>query len=192
MEGLSQPDHSLACAADENLQSYHKPTGYRRIPITTCEGGREYDKSSDEIPCPGHVNDFQKQHKGLGGFWLFILAFVLPVGLASAVGYWVYSRWDGKLGSIQLGGGSGGPSGDAFDSSRPWIKYPIAIVAGTVAVLSAVPLLFGSIWRSVTGGFGGRGESRYTTRGDFARGGRYARVDPDEDELLGDDDDDDI
>ena len=190
--GLPQPDHSLACAEDKSLVSYHEPTGYRRIPITTCEGGKEFDKASDEHPCPGHDKDFDDKQKGLGGFWLFIVAFVLPVALASVVGYWVYNHWDGKLGSIRLGGGSSGSSSDAFDSDRPWIKYPIAVIAGGAAVLSAVPLLLRSLWRSTKGLFKGKGDSRYTSRGDFARGGRYARVDPDEDELLGDDDDDEV
>ena len=104
----------------------------------------------------------------------------------------MYNHWDGKLGSIQLGGGPAGSTGHAFDSSRPWIKYPIAFFAGGVAVLSATPLLLRSLWRSATGMFKGRGTSRYTTRGDFARGSRYARVDPDEDELLGADDDDEV
>ena len=169
--------------------SYYKPTGYRRIPITTCEKGQELDKASEEIACPGHEKDFRKKHQGLSGLWLFIVAFVLPIGLATAVGYWVYNHWDGKLGSIQLGGGS---SSDVFDSSQPWIRYPIAVVAGTAAVASAIPLLLRSLWRSATGLFGKGGDSRYTTRGDFARGGRYARVDPDEDELLGDDDEDEV
>ena len=190
MDGVAEPDHSLICKEDKSRVSYYPPNGYRRIPITTCEGGRELDKTKGEQFCPNHTKEFNERHKGLGGFALFLIAFVLPVGLATAVGYWVYNHWDGRIGSIQLGGGSSGASGGAFDSERLWVKYPIAIIAGTAAVLSAVPLLARGLWRSTMGTFGRGGASRFTTRSDFARGGRYARVDVDEDELLGDDDDD--
>lgn len=100
------------------------------------------------------------------------------------MGYWVYRNWDGSFGRIRLG-----ETGSAFDADRPWIQYPVAAVSAIVAVVAAVPLLVMSLWRSVMGLFGGSGR-RYTTRQSFARGrGDYAVVDPDEDELLGGDDD---
>lgn len=103
-----------------------------------------------------------------------------------------------KVGSIRLGSGpSSGGSGE-----QPWIKYPVAAVAGIIAVLGAIPLLAASVWRSVSGlwsgsrgrysGLGGAPRT-YTSRDSFARGrGQYAVVDPDEDELLGEDDDEDV
>ena len=107
-----------------------------------------------------------------------------------------------KVGSIRLGSGPSSSSGGIFDSERPWIKYPVAAVAGVIAVLGAIPLLAGSAWRSISGLWGGSrgrysglgGQPRtYTTRNSFARGrGDYAVVDPDEDELLGEDDEDDV
>ena len=69
-----------------------------------------------------------------------------------------------------------------------WITYPIMVVASAVAAVAAVPLLLSSLWGSLSGLFGGG--RRYTTRSSFARGqGDYSVVDPDEDELLGDDED---
>lgn len=107
-----------------------------------------------------------------------------------------------KVGSIRLGPGpSSSSSGGVFDGERPWIKYPVAAVAGVIAVLGAVPLLVGSVWRSVSGLWGGsRGRysglgtpRTYTSRNSFARGrGEYAVVDPDEDELLGEDEEDEV
>ena len=109
---------------------------------------------------------------------------LLPIGIASAVGYWVWQNWHGHFGSIRLG-----ESGSTFDASQPWIAYPIAAVSAVVAVVAAIPLLVGSLWRWTTGMFGGG--RRYTTRSSFARGrGDYAVVD--EDELLGEDDDDEV
>lgn len=78
-----------------------------------------------------------------------------------------------------------------FNADKPWIAYPIAAVSAIVAVLAATPMLLGSAWRGLRSLFGGG--SRYTTRSSFARGrGNYAVVDPDEDELLGDDDDEEV
>lgn len=99
----------------------------------------------------------------------------------------MWRNWDGKFGRIRLGDGT-----SAFDASQPWIQYPVTVLAAIVAVLAAVPLLISSLWRSVSGMFGGSSR-RYTTRQSFARGrGDYAVVDPDEDELLGNDDDEDV
>lgn len=137
--------------------------------------------------CDGHKEDFDElqRSKGLSGFWFFILVICLPIAIAGGAGYWVWKNWDGKFGQIRLNDSAGG--GGAWDSEQPWIKYPVIVVSGVVAVIATTPLLLGSAWRWVTGMFGGG--RRYTTRSDFARGGRYAVVDPDEDELLGDDDD---
>ncbi|KAI4178644.1 MAG: hypothetical protein L6R41_008300 [Letrouitia leprolyta] len=188
VSGLEPPDHSKICKEEPDRLSYFKPTGYRRVPLSTCEGGNELEKyESKEVPCKGHEEEFKDKHRGLSGFWLFVLGVLLPIGLASAVGYWVWRNWDGKFGRIRLGG----EQGSAFDKDQPWIRYPILAVSGVVAVAAAVPLLVGSLWRWVSGLFGGGSRGRYTTRGSFARGrGDYAVVD--EDELLGEDEDEEV
>ena len=191
--GLTPPDHSQQCAENPELTSYHLPTGYRRTPLDTCQGGQELEYTSKELPCPHHEEEFEEEqrNKGLGGFWFFVLVFVLPISIATGVGYWVYQNWDGKFGRIRLGDGGVGSSGDVFDADKPWIKYPIIAVSGLVAVVAAMPLVIGSAWRGLMGMFGrGGGYGRvgtYTSRSDFSRGGRYAVMDPEEDELFGDD-----
>ncbi|KAG8530761.1 uncharacterized protein KY384_004118 [Bacidia gigantensis] len=144
--GLSPPDHSQQCIDNPDLISYFAPTGYRRTPLDTCSGGRELEYTSRESSCPDHQDDFEKEQraKGLSGFWFFVLVFILPIAIASGVGYWVYNNWDGKFGRIRLGepgSGPGGSSGAVFDSERPWIKYPIVAAAAVVAVISALPLV---------------------------------------------------
>lgn len=67
----------------------------------------------------------------------------------------------------------------------------MAALSGLVALLAAIPLLASSLWRSISSRI--RGGQRYTTRSSFARGrGDYAIVDPDEDELLGDHDEEEV
>jgi hypothetical protein len=81
----------------------------------------------------------------------------------------------------------------SFDGEAPYIKYPVVVIAGLVAIVQAIPLLVASLWRSASGMLGRGGSRRFTTRDSFARGrGDYAVVDTDEGELLGEDSDEDV
>ncbi|KAJ5112068.1 Vacuolar protein sorting/targeting protein 10 [Penicillium argentinense] len=189
--GLAKPDHSLACKQDPSLIEYYEPTGYRRLPQTTCQGGDRYNMDKGTMrPCPNKEDEFDRKH-GISGAALFF-AIIIPILAAAAFGYFVYTRWDGKFGQIRLGEnyGSGSRSGQGWLSRDALITVPIAIIAGTVALAKALPLVTGSLWRSVSGLFRGRGgygyQRTYSTRDSFARRGDYHVVD-DEDELLGPD-----
>ncbi|KAI7032401.1 hypothetical protein KC352_g47349, partial [Hortaea werneckii] len=176
--------------------------GYRRIPLTTCQGGQELDYTSRVSPCPGKEAEFERKH-GISGAGLFF-AIVIPIAAAAGVGYWVWKNWDGKFGRIQLGGdtpsmglGGGGGYGGAFDRDAPWIKYPVMALSGVVAVVAALPMVANSLWRTISTRLGRNragGYSRpYTSRSSFSRGrGDYAVVDPDEGELLGEESDDEV
>jgi hypothetical protein len=78
------------------------------------------------------------------------MSIVLPFAAAGGIGYYVWRNWDGKFGRIRLG-----ESGGTFDSESPWVKYPIAAISGLVAVVAAIPLLVGSLYRMVAGRMGG-------------------------------------
>jgi hypothetical protein len=198
VEGLLPQDHSAVCAEDPDRIEYFEPTGYRRIPLTTCAGGRELDKLEAK-PCPGHKDDFAQKH-GISGVGLFF-AIVIPVLAAGGVGYWVWRNWSERLlglGQIRLGESVGGAGGSGWAGSRAGenalISVPVAIIAGTWAVAKATPLLVTSLWRSAKGympvgrGSGGVATAPYTSRGAFsARTQDYSGIVEDEDELLGDD-----
>jgi hypothetical protein len=183
---LDLPDPKEVCA--KGATEYWDITGYRKIPISTCSGGQEFDHTSSVHPCPGFEEEFERKH-GIGAFGVF-LAVVLPFAAAGGIGYYVWRNWDGKFGRIRLG-----ESGGAFDSGSPWVAWPVAVISGLVAVVAAIPMLVGSLWRMVSsrvggGGYGGR---TYNSRSSFARGrGDYAVVDPDEGEVLGEDSDEDV
>ncbi|KAI8957449.1 Oligoxyloglucan reducing end-specific cellobiohydrolase [Daldinia sp. FL1419] len=197
VDGLQPLDPEQTCKENPDQFEYYEPSGFRRIPLTTCQGGDEKDKALTPHACPGHEEEFEKV-RGISGIGIFF-AVVIPIAAASAVGWWVYRNWHHKFGQIRLGEQSG------LDSDAPWVKYPVVAVSAVVAVAGALPLLVGSLWRVVREKVGGRGDSggryswlrggnqrRYTTRDSFARGrGDYAIVDEDEGELLGDDSDDD-
>ncbi|KAK4988073.1 vacuolar protein sorting/targeting protein PEP1 [Elasticomyces elasticus] len=195
VEGLSPADPTEVCKNKPDVFEYYDPTGYRRIPLTTCHGGKEMDYTSQSHPCPGREDEYQRK-KGIGGWGVFF-AITIPIAAATGAGYWVWRNWDGKFGRIRLGDGTMG--GGFFDSDRLWIKYPVAAVSGLIAVVAALPMVIGSIWRAVSsrlgrsrGSYGSSGRP-YTSRSSFQRGrGEYAVVDPDEGELLGDESDEEV
>lgn len=145
-----------------------------------------------------------------------MLLVLLPVGVAAAVGWYVYRNWTGKFGAIRLG--ENGTSRFSFDSDTPWVRYPVMAVAGVVAAVSTLPLVVSALWRVATGalerwtgqswgsgggargawsrlglGLGGSGTQRFTTRDSFARGrADYSIVDDDEGELLGEESDEEV
>ena len=158
--------------------------------MTTCDGGQALDQVGPPKECDGHHDEFEKKHRTSGVAIFF--AVVIPFAVAGAVGWWVWRNWNGKFGQIRLG--EQGQS--VFDSDRVWVKYPVIVVSAIVAVVVAMPVLLGSLWRAVSsrrGGGGGWGSARFTTRDSFARGrGDYAVVDEDEGELLGEDSDEEV
>ena len=153
--------------------------------------------------CPGHEDKFNKTH-GPSGVAIFF-AIIIPIGVAAGVGYWVWRNWASKFGQIRLGEQCKHPSqillrkghtnkkAASFDGEAPYIKYPVLVIAGVVAVAQAVPLLAASLWRSARSMISTGGSRRFTTRDSFARGrGDYDVVDTDEGELLGEDSDEDV
>ena len=202
VQGLKEQDPKDMCKK-EGVKEFWHSTGYRRIPLTTCEGGVAFDYTPSTQPCPGFEEDWQRKH-GISAAGLFF-AITIPIGVAAAAGYYVWKHWDGKFGRIQLGDGpslSSTTGYNAFDRDAPWIRFPVLAVSGIVAVLAALPMVVGSVWNAVSSrlgrsrgyGYGGVGRP-YTSRASFARGGRgnYAVVgDDDEGELLGDDSEDEV
>ena len=199
---MKPKDPALWCQEHPDAIEYHDTSGYRRIPLTTCvddEGAM--DKLGDVHPCKGHEEEFNKKH-GISGVALFF-AIVMPIGIAAAVGWYVYRNWSGKFGQIRLGE----QGNSVFEADKPWVQYPIIVLSAVVAVVVALPVVASSLWRmaksaaekmGLLGGAGGGrggwgrlgGERRFTTRDSFARGrGDYAVVDDDEGELLGEDSD---
>ncbi|KAK7424899.1 vacuolar protein sorting/targeting protein PEP1 [Neonectria punicea] len=172
------------CNKNPNETTYFEPTGYRRLPLTTCKGGKEWDKTSTEHPCEGYEDEFERKHRTSG--WAIFFSIVIPVGLAGVVGWYVYRN--SNFGQIRLG-----DSGATFDSDQPWVKYPVIAISALAAMVAALPLVATSLWRAASAVYervSGGGTRRFTTRDSFARGrGDYAAVDDDEGELLGEESD---
>jgi len=198
---LKPPDHSAVCTNSPGTKIWWEPTGYRKIPLSTCAGGQELDKI-EERPCPGYEEEYKRRH-GLGGFAVFMIVLV-SLGAAGGIGYWVWDQYNKRgglagmgFGQIRLGeslssipGGQGRSTGES-----PFITIPVAIIAAVVAVAKTLPLLLTSLFRSakgyvpVGGGRGGSSTGPYRSRDSFASR-RQDYSDPafvEDDELLGED-----
>lgn len=216
IEGLPAPTGAEVCS-EEGVFEYYPSSGYRRIPLTTCEGGsKQYDRVGSPVPCPNKQDEYNRAHAA-SGFAIF-LSVVIPIAVASAAGWYVYRNWagiGGRFGQIRLGEQpSSGSRGLSLDSDAPYIRYPVMAVAAVVAVVASLPLVASSLWRTAVnaverrGWFGGgsysalgggarswipAGSRRFTTRDSFARGrAEYAIADEDEGELLGEDSDEEV
>ncbi|KAI1863794.1 uncharacterized protein JN550_009292 [Neoarthrinium moseri] len=201
VEGYQPVSLEQYCKENPDAIEFYEPSGYRRIPLTTCSGGdKEMDKMLTVHPCPGKEEEFERAH-GVSGVAIFF-AIIIPIGIAGAIGWWVWRNWTGKFGQIRLG-----DQGSTFDSDSPLVKYPVVAVSAVVAVVATLPLVASSIWRAGSSLFerftgrggaeyswlGGSGPRRFTTRDSFARGrADYAIVDEDEGELLGEDSDEEV
>ena len=123
----------MQCKENPLAIEYNEPTGYRRIPTTTCEGGSEKDKASISHPCPGYEDEFRK--KRAISMVRLLLSITIPFALAGAIGLYVWRNWDGKLGRIQLGETS-------YDYNNLWMKWPIVVRSKSRNILASVSSLF--------------------------------------------------
>lgn len=209
VEGTVPSSHLEQCAANPDQIEYFDVSGYRRIPLTTCQGGTEMDEIGDPIPCPNHEDEYNKKHR-IGGAALFF-AIVIPIAVATSAGWWVWRNWEGKFGQIRLGECkfkisfcTPPPSpwykiieadfteASTFNEQAPYIKYPVLVISAIVAVIITLPTLASSAWRAISGLLGRGRTTRFTTRSSFARGADYAPVDEDEGELLGEESDEEV
>lgn len=176
--GFTPPDHKAVCAENPNVIEWWEPTGYRRVPLSTCEGGKELDKIVAH-PCPGHEEDYDRKHRGLHGFWLAVVI-LLPIGMVAVLGYTVWEHYSKNYGQIRLG---------EEESDQPLaVQWAVTALAGVVAFVSVLPGAARSLLAQVRQRFGG---PRYTSRSSFSRfSHRYSPVDVEESEILAGDDDD--
>lgn len=145
ISGLQPPDHSEVCSQKDTI-SWTEPTGYRRIPLTTCEGGKKFDEGKSHA-CPGHETEFRDSDNGLRGFSLF-LVICLPFVLASGIGYYIWkANGHRTLGQIRLGDDT---FDDSFSSSRDQIwQYGATVLSGCATAISAVFAVLHSGWKFV-------------------------------------------
>lgn len=107
VDGLQPGNEAAICKKDPDLVEYFQSTGYRKIPLSTCQGGLKLDGRTEPLPCPGKEKEF-KQKYGISGSSFFMLFFVPFLFFVSA-GWFVYDRGIrrnggfARFGEIRLG-----------------------------------------------------------------------------------------
>ncbi|KAG5518984.1 hypothetical protein PMAC_002515 [Pneumocystis sp. 'macacae'] len=174
VEGLDPPNHLDECKKYDLIE-YYRPTGYRRIPLTTCQGGKELDKDNSPIPCPGKETEYRKLRKRLGGFKLFFII-ISPFIIVILSGYCMWTLYkDRFLGQIRLGEDET-PSG--------WIQYPIILINKIIDSFFIIPVVINYIKTAIVSLFSD--SPRFRTRNSFSRN-NYSILLPNSPEFLYDD-----
>ncbi|KAH3665491.1 hypothetical protein OGAPHI_003677, partial [Ogataea philodendri] len=73
VSGVKLPGHEDMCAIEESGE-YYPVTGYRKVPLSTCEGGLQLDRSDKPVSCDAAEEDHLRSEFGrLLWFWLKIV-----------------------------------------------------------------------------------------------------------------------
>lgn len=90
VQGLKPKDPKEVCLKEGSFE-YFEPTGYRRIPLTTCVDGIQLDHWEVK-PCPGKEDKFNRKHgTGLSGFNLLLVVLV-PAAAFAFASWFVYEK----------------------------------------------------------------------------------------------------
>ncbi|KAI3402982.2 VPS10 [Candida oxycetoniae] len=105
--GLTAGDRKKDMCSKPDAFQYFDSTGYRKIPLSTCQGGKQFDKWEAKA-CPGKEKEFNEHYgREVKGSKLFLTIFV-PLLIFLSATWFVYDRGikrNGgfqKLGSIRL------------------------------------------------------------------------------------------
>ncbi|CCF57276.1 hypothetical protein KAFR_0C02830 [Kazachstania africana CBS 2517] len=160
VEGLTPLPASDVCKKDSDLIEFSEPTGYRKIPLSTCQGGLKLDANTDTKPCPGKEAEFNKKY-GISGR-SFLLIFFIPFLLFIFILWFIYDRGIrrnggfSRFGEIRL-------DDDQLIENNNTDKVINSIVKGGLVAVSAVYSGYQLFKRSTRGllqKFGGRWSQR--------------------------------
>lgn len=184
VKGMNAANRMAEMCRKPGVFEYFEPTGYRKIPLSTCVGGKQFDALKPRA-CPGHEKEFNEAHgRDVGGSKIFILIFIPLLVFFSAV-FFVYDRGirrNGgfqKLGQIRLDDGD-----DDFNPIEEntvdvvvnkTVRGAIVVAAGTFAVFKTIRKIDRAMFDKVTSLLFGRRPGQRN----------YVRVPDDEDELFG-------
>lgn len=90
IKGLSPSDHKKEMCK-KNAFEYFEPTGYRRVPLSTCKRGKQFDSFIPKA-CPGKTKEFNKHYGRDIGVGKLLLIIGLPMAIAIFATWFVYDR----------------------------------------------------------------------------------------------------
>lgn len=90
VKGLSPSDHEKEMCKNNAFQ-FFEPTGYRKIPLSTCEGGKRFDSFIPHA-CPGKLKEFNEFYGTDVGFGKLLLILGIPLAVFIFATWFVYDR----------------------------------------------------------------------------------------------------
>lgn len=153
VKNAQKPNGEDMCLKDSNMIEYFDVTGYRKIPLSTCEGGLQLDRSSKAHPCPGKEKEFKKLHRV--GTKRIILIIILPIIVFLVATWFVYDRGIKRNGGISRFGEI--RLGDEDLVEENWtdkvvntvVRVGVAGFSGLVAVKQLSQRNFTNSWRTL-------------------------------------------
>lgn len=107
IDGLKPADPQDICHKDSSLIEYQEPTGYRLIPLSTCNGGLILNNSGSPKACPGKEKEFKEKYKIARSFFvkIWFLAVLFFTSVLTFIYYRGIQRNGGfaRFGEIRLG-----------------------------------------------------------------------------------------
>lgn len=182
VKGLSPQDRKEQMCSKPDTFQYFEPTGYRKVPLSTCVGGKKFD-SWNAQPCPGHEKEFNKYYgREVGNKWIIVV--LIPLAVFIGATWFVYDRGIKRNGGFQRFGQIRLNDDDDFqpieDNSvdvvvNRIVRGGIVVVAGGVAVFKTIRKIDRAMFERLTSALFGRRPGRRN----------YVRVPDDDDELFG-------
>ncbi|SCV04049.1 LAMI_0H13036g1_1 [Lachancea mirantina] len=150
VEGLDPAELEETCKKHPDLVEFFKPTGYRKVPLSTCVGGLNLDQASVPQPCPGKEKEFRDRHKASRSSVVVIT--LLPLFVFLAAMWFIYDRGIkrnggfARFGEIRLGD-------EELISETRTDRAVNAIVAFGVTAYSAMSATFLLVKRGIRNAF---------------------------------------
>lgn len=183
VDGLSPRDRRAQMCSKNGTFQYFEPTGYRKIPSTTCFGGKSLD-SWDARACPGHEKEFNEFYGRNMSWFTWFIVVLLPCAIFVFVTWFIYEKGIRRNGGFQRLGQIRLDDDDDFSpieennvdvAINRIVRGGIFVVAGLIAVFKTLRKVDRKVMEGLTGAiFGRRPGSR-----------SYVRVPEEEDELFG-------
>lgn len=183
VKGLTPADRKKEMCGKPDVFQYFEPTGYRKIPLSTCVGGKGFDTLKAQA-CPGHEKEFNEFYgRQVSGGKLLFLIFV-PLLIFVCATWFVYDRGIKRNGGFRRFGQIRLDDDDDFDPIEEnsvdvvvnkIVKGGIVTVAGTIALLKTIRKFDKALMDRIAAMLFGRRPGRRN----------YVSVPDEEDELFG-------
>ncbi len=151
VEGYSPKNASEVCG-NANVANYWELTGYRKISMSSCKGGQEFDKSEKKT-CP----ERGRRLSGSSIFFIVISSIGGAALITSCLYYFVINK-NGRFvhfGQIRLG------EEEFDDGESAFVKYPILVISAILAAGKVAPHAFKVGFEYIKTAISGRRQQHY-------------------------------